>query len=303
MGYFVSVYFGTFVLEDVALASALALISEGKLSFVSAFIACFLGISAGDLLLYLLGSMASRFQIETRVPAFRTYRKSLLRLKRSPILTYSILISRIIPGTRLPTYLGAGYLKYPFFRFLMLTVVSVFIWVLLALMIGRSLQSVFTDHWAVTMIAFLLGLQFLKSIVPKGLNRWDRRALCHSWRKWTHFEFWPAWAFYLPLVPYYLYLSFKHGSMLMPFYASPGIKNGGLIGESKWDYLQHLKPGDPSTLKTLKIRKEIDFTETKELLDAEGVAYPFIMKPDVGQRGFGVRIIRDDFDFDRVSPA
>ena len=111
-----------------------------------------------------------------------------------------------------------------------------------------------------------------------------------------HFEFWPAPFFYLPIVPYYIYLSLRYRSLFLPFYASPHLKHGGLIGESKWDFHRHLEAKESSTLKSLKIDKDLDFMSAKNLLEAHEIEYPFIMKPDVGQRGYGVRIIRNDFD-------
>lgn len=45
----VSLFFSTFVLEDVALASALALISQEKITFAKAFLICSFGIGVGIL--------------------------------------------------------------------------------------------------------------------------------------------------------------------------------------------------------------------------------------------------------------
>jgi membrane protein DedA with SNARE-associated domain len=294
--YFFSIFLSTFVLEDVALATSIGLVSSGKLDFASAFMACFLGIAVGDVGLYLIGYLASKFKIEDYLGFLKKYRKSLRQMKQSQIFTYSIVISRAIPGTRLPTYLGAGYLGYSFTRFLGLTVVSVSLWVVFALFAGKSLSSIFMDHWIPTTITFLVGLQILKSLLPKFLDRWDRKALFQSWRKWGHFEFWPAWLFYLPVIPRYIWLSLQYGSFLTPFYASPGMRHGGLIGESKWDFLKHLNTEDSTTLASVKTASTLDFMEAREILENEKIHYPFIMKPDVGQRGFGVRIIRNDFD-------
>lgn len=284
-------------MEDLALASSLALIAENKISFQTAFMACFLGISVGDVGLYFIGYSIKRFGIDTHFKIFKKHRTMLTRVKRSSALTYSIVISRAIPGTRLPTYLAAGFLKYPFINFLILTIASVFAWVLIALLGGRSLHAVFMESWINSLIAFLLFLHVLKTFLPKLTNYWQRQALVHSWRRWTHFEFWPAWFFYLPIAPYYIYLSLRYRSFLMPFYASPKLKHGGLIGESKWDFLQHLDEKNPTTLNAIKLGKDLDFLEAKLLLEKNAFSYPFIMKPDVGQRGFGVRIIRNDFDF------
>jgi membrane protein DedA with SNARE-associated domain len=296
LGYFLTVFFGTFALEDVALATGLAFVAEGKLSVASAFLACFLGISIGDIGLYWLGYLFSKFEIEKRFKFFKKYRSTFSKLKRSQALTYSIVASRLIPGTRLPTYLSAGFLGYSFVKFTILTVLSVFAWVTIAMVAGQSLSYFFMDHLILNLVLFMLFLGALKSLAPKLADRWQRRALLHSWRKWLHFEFWPAFLFYLPIGPIYIYLALKNRSLFAPFYASPHLKNGGLIGESKWDFLKHLNPTDPSTLKALTIDSEIDFMSALNLLKAQGFTYPFIVKPDVGQRGYGVRIVRNDFD-------
>jgi membrane protein DedA with SNARE-associated domain len=296
MGYFLSVFIGTFVLEDVALASALALVADNKMRLVPAFLACSLGIGIGDLALYLVGFVVGRLGIENRFKSIRKIRAKLVNEKQSDLLTYSVIISRFIPGTRLPTYLTAGLLRYPFWRFLFLTAVTVLGWVLLAFALGQSLKSILMNHWIVTVIAILFILQIVKSLLPKLSDYWERRALQFSWMRFLSFEFWPATVFYLPIVPYYVFLSLKHRSLLAPFYANPEIANGGLLGESKWSFLKYLSKHSPHTLKALKIGKQSDFFAIRELLDKEGLYYPFIIKPDIGQRGFGVRIIRDDFD-------
>jgi membrane protein DedA with SNARE-associated domain len=294
--HFLSIFFGTFVLEDVALASSLALIAEHKMSLMSAFMACFLGIVVGDLGLYFLGYLMFRVGFGKNWKILKKYNSALVKMKRSEALTYSIIISRIIPGTRLPTYLGAGFLRYSFWKFFVLTLASVFLWVLLALLGGNTLNMFFMGRWVFSIITFLICLQALKIFIPILLNPWERKAFVQSWRKWGHFEFWPAWFFYIPLIPYYVFLSIKHGSVLTPFYASPGIKHGGLIGESKWDFLQHLDLKEPSTLKSVKLARESDFMQVKAILEKNNYSYPIILKPDVGQRGFGVRIIRNDYD-------
>ena len=283
-------------MEDVALAFALGLVANDRLMLVPAFLACFLGISIGDLGLYLLGRFAGQIGLEQRFKSIKKIRAALVSESKSDVLTYSIVISRFIPGTRLPTYLMAGLLRYPLLRFTVLTLVTVFAWVALAFAIGQSLKAVLMHHWILTVVAVLLSLRAIKFFIPKLSDQWERKALLHSWRQALSFEFWPATFFYFPIIPYYIFLSVKHGSFLIPFYANPEIENSGLIGESKWDFLKYLSENSPHTLKSIKIAKQENFTAARELLDREEFSYPFILKPDVGQRGYGVRIIRDDFD-------
>lgn len=296
MTYFLSLFLGTFVLEDIALASSVVLMAEGKISFFNAFLACFLGISIGDFALYFIGYLTSKLKLENRFEIINKYLKKLKGLKESNFMSYSIVISRFIPGTRLLTYLGAGFLQYPFTKFFILTIFSVFGWVLIAVAAGKSLGIIFMNHWLFMLIIFLAVLNLIKSLTPKLLDPWMRKTLKYSWRKWLTFEFWPAWFFYIPIVPLYIYLSIKHRSFFMPFYANPELKHGGLLGESKWDFLKYLDKQDSSTLAAVRIDKNLDFIKTKNLLDENHLFYPLIIKPDIGQRGFGVRILRNDQD-------
>lgn len=296
MEYFFSILFGTFILEDVALAAALKLAADGTMTFPAAFLASFLGIGIGDLLLYGFGSAIRGLKLEKRFRSINKFQKRFSQQKSSEFLTYSIILCRFIPGTRFLTYSVSGFLRYPFWRFLVLTIITVFGWVTLAFIAGRSLSSLLMKHWVLGVVLVLLFLRIIKSLVLMLSNYWNRRAFLHSWRSWLSFEFWPATIFYLPIIPYYIFLSIKHGGFLMPFYANPEIENGGLIGESKWDFLMHLDKNSPHTLKSIKIKRQDDFTQAKGFLEKEGFSYPFILKPDVGQRGFGVRIIKDDFD-------
>ncbi len=296
MTYFISLFFGTFVLEDLALASALALVAENKISFTLAFWACFLGISIGDLALYGLGLATKQFNLEKKFKFLQRHHASLEKMRNSRLLTYTIVASRFIPGTRLLTYLGSGFVGYSFWRFFILTVASVFIWVIAALAAGKTLQTLFMNHWVIGLFAFLVMLNIFKIITTNLSDRWRRKALIHSWRRWAHFEFWPAWLFYIPIVFDYIYLSIRFRSVFMPFYASPQLKHGGLIGESKWDFLRHLDANSPATLPSFKLPAGPHFSDIRKLIDQNHLDYPLIMKPDVGQRGFGVRILKNDFD-------
>jgi membrane protein DedA with SNARE-associated domain len=292
--YFLSLFVGTFILEDVALASSIALIAKGKIDFITGFLACFIGISLGDLGLYFIGYLGSRFNLMTRIKYFQKHKASIQQMQSSRFLSYMIVVSRFIPGTRLPTYLGAGFLRYSFFYFLVLTLVSVFAWVLVALSLGHSLTALLSQHWILNVLVFLFLLHLARTLLPRLIDTWDRKALFQTWRKWVSFEFWPAWFFYLPIVPYYIFLSLKHRSFLMPFYVNPHLRHGGLIGESKWDFLRYLRSDDPTTLKTIKLSQSLTLEETQEIICQNAMSFPFILKPDVGQRGFGVRIIHDD---------
>jgi hypothetical protein len=104
-------------------------------------------------------------------------------------------------------------------------------------------------------------------------------------------EFWPAWALYAPLLPALAGLALRHRSMTAFTAANPGIPTGGLVGESKGEILRVLPP--ELTAPAVVIPPG-PISERLRVLDAsaEPGPYPIILKPDVGERGAGVRLAR-----------
>ena len=92
-----------------------------RISWPAAFTACFLGIWLGDAGLYALARFAGRGWFERS--SWRKFSPQVARSEKwfaergAPILIFS----RFVPGTRLPTYLAAGFLRVPAGRFLLIT--------------------------------------------------------------------------------------------------------------------------------------------------------------------------------------
>lgn len=288
MELFGSLFIMTFVLEDLALVSALTLIVQGKTSLAVAFSACFLGIVIGDIFLYLIGRLAYLHPFLQN----RSVVQSAIKLTTST-WDSALFISRMIPGTRLPTYIGAGVAQYSFLRFLVLTLVSVSLWVGIALWSGLQLGIIFSDHLVLVVILFLVIILMMRFLALNLFDPWKRKFFVHRWRKWVSFEFWPAWLFYLPIIPYYVYNSVRTKSLFNPFYANPEILNGGLVGESKWDFLKHIPNGEESYLPSALIAKGSTAQDIESKMRELNISYPVILKPDVGQRGFAVRVIKN----------
>lgn len=316
MELFLSIFFTTFLLEDVAMGLSVTMVGSEKMSFLSAFIACFLGISIGDIGLYILGRWASGLSLKpveedliSRPGVFKNFKVGfnswLLKMnkykpdqKTESYISYSVVLSRFVPGTRIPAYVGAGLLKYSFTKFFILTVFSVAFWVLFILLGGNSLYHFFKGNLIYALIGVFVLLILSKALIPKLLNYWQRRSLVHFWRKWVHFEFWPAWIFYSPIVFVYIYRSLVGRSFLLPFYSNPQILNSGLMGESKWDFLKFLNPNESTTIATVYLDKTLSRSEINRIIEQKQFKIPFILKPDVGQRGYGVRIIRSNEELD-----
>ncbi len=108
----------------------------------------------------------------------------------------------------------------------------------------------------------------------------------------TRWEFWPSWAIYAPLVPYVAYLAVRHRSLLACTHANPGIPLGGVVGESKWEILRLLPSGSIVPTALIPPGPRAPRIEAIQRAVADGGwTWPIILKPDVGERGRGVRAI------------
>ncbi len=114
--------------------------------------------------------------------------------------------------------------------------------------------------------------------------------------RWLHWEFWPAWLFYLPVAANYLRLAFRYRGLTVPTSANPGIFSGGFVGESKMATLRDLQATAPEFTAQAWLLEGASPSERLASLDSfcqrEQLAFPIILKPDVGQRGVGVKVIR-----------
>lgn len=107
------------------------------------------------------------------------------------------------------------------------------------------------------------------------------------------YEYWPWWVFYLPVLPYWVYLSLKNRSFAYFSVANPGIDLGGFFGESKSEILSLI---DRQYLpKSTSVDSKLEFTILKKNILDNDIEYPLIAKPDVGERGNDVcKIIGED---------
>ena len=107
----------------------------------------------------------------------------------------------------------------------------------------------------------------------------------HEIKKITHYEYWPFWVFYFPLIPYYLWLSIKARSLLYFTATNPGIKFGGLFHYSKYKLQSALD---------LQNRPKHQFLGENEAQSFQlGLEIPVIAKPDFGERGKNVELIEN----------
>ncbi|MCO6359881.1 hypothetical protein [Roseivirga pacifica] len=106
-----------------------------------------------------------------------------------------------------------------------------------------------------------------------------------------YYEYWPFWLFFLPLVPYWLYLAIKCRSLTFFTAANPGIKHGGVFGESKMDILDQLNP--KFLPKATLIKRGENWTAVIQMMEKLNLNFPIILKPNIGERGADVAKINN----------
>jgi membrane protein DedA with SNARE-associated domain len=295
------------------------LVGEQALPFPVAVSGCLVGIVGGDILLMLagrwFGTAGLRSPFGRRLVTEEALARSANWLQRRGAIV--VVSSRFLPGTRLATYVAAGALGMSVCRFAAYVSISALLWVpaLIATskVAGAALVSVGLSTASTWLGRALCSLIVIGAAiaVARQLGTWrTRRQLYGLWRRWTRWEFWPAWAVYLPLLPYLLWLAVKHRGLTVFTAVNPGIPAGGFVGESKFDILRRLGgsagrvarsvlvPAGSSTVRRAAI--------VREFMDRLRLTYPIVLKPDRGERGSGVAIVRSEseltswFDATRV---
>jgi len=294
----------TFVQEDVPTVSAALLAAAGSLTWKVGFLGCFLGIWFGDALLYGLARGVGRPMMHLSWARRFVDPVAVARSEQwfADKGAWLLLSSRFVPGTRLPTYLAAGFLRLPFGRFLLVTGTAVAVWTagifLLAKALGPDLLS-WLRRWNSSglavlplVVALVAAIRFSWKLTGKDFWRRIHAAL----GRWTRWEFWPPWLFYAPVALKYIGLAIRFRGFTLPTAANPGIFSGGFVGESKIATLRDLNVTSPEFTAEAHLVEAATPAERaaslRQICQQHRVDYPFILKPDVGQRGLGVKVIR-----------
>ncbi len=300
----------TFISEDLTCIGTGLMIAQGLIGFFPGTLACLLGIFIGDILLYLSGRwLASGALHKAPLKWFISEKDIQFSYQWFEAKGPSIIIaSRFIPGTRFPTYFSAGAIGARFGMFMFYFGIASIIWtpilVGLAVLLGQEMIqyfSVYQDYalWVLLGVLTILFVVF-KIIIPSFTYK-GRRLLYGKYKRRRHWEFWPPFFIYLPVIIYIFFVWIKYRSISLVTLANPGIKDGGFINESKSEILDNI--GKRESIARYKLIKvELSFDEKKDavrdFIESNKLDYPLVLKPDRGERGKGVVIPKNETQFD-----
>ncbi len=301
---FLTLALGTFVSEDLACVSAGMLAAEGRASFLLVALACFVGIVVGDVLLFLAGRWIGRAALQRAPlrwmikPDAIDFASAWLRHNGATVVA----LSRFTPGTRLPTYVAAGILHVPFRKFLGYFLLAAAVWTPLVVALATGLGMPFMhSEWlgrqplSLKLLVGAVALFVITRLVSALLTFRGRRGLARRWKRLTRWEFWPPYVFYPPVLLYVFYLGLKHRGFTLFTASNPAIPAGGFIGESKSEILGKLRGAEewlPAHALIVAGDGEGRIAQAEALLRDGRFQFPVVLKPDAGQRGSGVAVIR-----------
>lgn len=304
---FLLLVFAAYASEDLTCITAGLLVAQGRLDFPVAVAACYVGILSSDLGIAWLARVLGRPAL--RLPPFKwwvseaRFEEASAWLRRRALTV--VLVSRFLPGTRLPTCLAAGILRTSLLRFCFYFALAVAIWtpafVGVNALLGREAVERFGGRLPGGLLGAVLALALViftvrSVVVPlftwRGRRLWRGRLL-----RIRHWEFWPMWAFYPPLGLYILWQGLRRGSLTAFTAINPAMPLGGLLGESKSDILDGLAGiGEalPAWRRLPTGSPEERIAALDRFLEDENLGYPVVLKPDTGERGRGVAVARSE---------
>ncbi len=307
---FVTLVLGAQVSEDLACITAGEAVRRGALPWSVAISACFIGIYVGDLLLWLFGRVVGQPLLSWRWMKSRLSSAGGVSLRRGldDRLGWWVFASRIVPGSRLPVYLAIGAVGRRPWAFAGWAFLAAAIWspllVLGVAFLGKAVAYPIQATLGAGLLAWLLAIASLLVLYRLALllaTSDGRERLTQKWEILRRWEFWPAWMAYPPVLLWIGWLALRHGGLRTVLFVNPGIPHSGVVGESKFDILRQLRS-------THVARSEL--IARGDLDSARAIAatfeLPVILKPDVGQRGAGVRLARsvdDVVNYVRRSPV
>lgn len=119
--------------------------------------------------------------------------------------------------------------------------------------------------------------------------------------KTLSWEYWPVWVVYFPVSFYFLYLAIRAKSLFFFSASNPSIETGGMFFESKWKIFKLVPKQYYPT--TIFIEGSENSHSITQKMNAAGIVFPIIAKPDRGERGWAVKKINNAQELNNYKAA
>ena len=304
----------TFVAEDPTCLASGLLVAQGLIEFVPATLACLVGIFIGDSALYLIGRFFGRPVLRKAPFKWIISEQEVDRMSdwfdKNPKGFALIVSSRFIPGSRVPTFVAAGIMKLNMGKLILLFFIAAAVWtpplILLAEKVGAGVIDKFKEwhhNAAWIVIGAIVALWLITHYVIPAFTWRGRRRHVMMRRQWTRHEFWPHFILAVPLMIHFLWQAAVHRSFTLFTLANRGLgADGGVPAGSKFEHYEKFlaEKSDPAVaaarVKTVlvPVNETLDnrWEKVLSLMEENGIAFPCVMKPEIGDGGVGVCVVR-----------
>ncbi len=107
--------------------------------------------------------------------------------------------------------------------------------------------------------------------------------------KWTNYEYWPLPFLYAPTLFHLIYLALKSRSLTFFSLVNPVEEFGGFFGAEKNKVLDKIQSKYLPTTFSISVGDSLNVVENQ--LFVHNIDYPFIVKPNSGERGVNVELM------------
>jgi membrane protein DedA with SNARE-associated domain len=322
------IFFLTFLHEDAAILAAGFSKVENGLPLLFAYVPVYLGIVAGDVIIYWLGRLAQSSKwLKSKIIGPKVER---VNLWLNDHLVRVLVVCRLTPGLIFPTFVACGWFKIPFWRFatvsiiagavyssIVLTIVILFgnlvlfhlgywAWGSLAvIVIFFAVRNFFKSNWSKSTETALGDLppsffSVIRKYMPSLKNKFIGMPSLEGLKKVvSSAERIPNNILYIPVILRWFLLAIRYHSVTLPTAANPMIETGGFMGESKSSVMDMVGDDQKEWLaEFVTLRREgenpqNDLDIAIALMEAKGLAFPIVAKPDIGWNGYGVNLVEN----------
>jgi membrane protein DedA with SNARE-associated domain len=139
-----AIILATFILEDAATVAAAMQVEDGALPVWLALVSLYAGILLGDLGLYGLGRLSAYIPwVARQLPP---HRQEAIRAWISGRIFKVVLVSRFLPGLRLPTYTTCGFVGADLRQFTLAAILATAAWTSLSFATSVRVGHFLMDH-------------------------------------------------------------------------------------------------------------------------------------------------------------